>query len=234
MSDESAVPPFQQEIQRELGRALLRFQQLEKVLKSLVVGRFLSAAPENLKMGLEGRTVEVMGSPLGWLKDELLEKYIRPQGVEVDEREIDKAEAKGHLAFRHQLNIPRADHNRLKEHLTAVHARRNLVVHHFLDSFDLKTLEGCRDAQVYLAETHDLLDVNQRGILEFAEWVAGVQGILAAFMKTPEFRDVLFSAPEGASETKSERKRRPSKQRGATQQESSTTTQNAKVPRAQP
>lgn len=234
MSDESAAPPFQQEVQRELGRALLRFQQLEKALKALVVGRFLSAAPENLKKGLEGRTVEVMGSPLGWLKDELLEKYVRPQGVEVDEREIDKAAAKGHLAFRHQLSIPHADHNRLKEHLTAVHARRNQVVHHFLDSFDLKTSEGCSDAQVYLAETHGLLDVNQKEILEFAEWVAGVQGILAGFMKTPEFRDALFSAPEGASEAKPKRKRPRSKQRGTTQQDSSATTQNAKVPRAQP
>jgi hypothetical protein len=220
MSDAPSVRPFQQEVQRELGRALLRFQQLENALKVLVVGRFASAIPENFEKGLEGRTVEVMGSPLGWLKDELLERYVRPQGAVVDEREIDKAAAKGHVAFRHQLSIPHADHSRLKEHLTAVHARRNQLVHHFLDSFDLKTPDSCRDAQAYLGETHRLLDINQKELLQLAEWVAGVQGVLARFMETPEFVDNMLPAPGGASETDPKRKRRRSKKKGTAQQDS--------------
>lgn len=201
MSGESEIQVHQREVQRLLGRALLRFQHLEGLLKKLVVVRFVSAGPQQIADGFKKRLDEVMASPLGWLKEELFEKYVRPEGVQPDESELDKAVAKGHMAFQNRLSIPQAEHKRLKESLSLVHSRRNQVVHHFLDQFDLQSVKCCQGAQDFLEETHRLLDLHQEEFLEFAKSVSHIHGAIASFMQTPEFGEALLT-PGGTSTDK--------------------------------
>lgn len=191
------ISPLQRDVQQALGRALLRLQHLEQVLKALVLPRFVSAAPSAAAVGFQKRTDEVMSSPLGWLKEELLAKYVRPEGTEADDMELDRAAQKGHLSFRLQISIPPQDHARLEQHLNIVHERRNRVVHHFLETFDLLTDESCESALHYLHETHQLLDAHQGEILAFAKWAAGPQKAMAALMSSQAFLKSLVGDTEG-------------------------------------
>lgn len=193
MPDEPDIHVHQREVQRLLGRALLRFQHLEGLLKKLVLARFVSSGPQQVAARFQKRIDDVMASPLGWLKDELFEKYVQPEGTPSDESELDKAAAKGHMAFQSRLSIPPHEHNRLKESLSAVHSRRNQVVHHFLDLYDLQSVQCCQDAHVFLEETHRLLDLHQEEFLEFARLVSQVHGVVASFIQSAEF-DKLFES----------------------------------------
>lgn len=190
-----------------LGRALLRCQYLERMLKGLVVGRFVSLAPKDMKASYEARQKLVKESPLGWLKEELLAKYLSVEGSPEDDREINKAEDKGHFAFRLNIKIPPEMHAALSRDLTVVHERRNLLVHHFLDSFDLQTTEGCEASLTYLKETHQLLDTHLGNIWEFAKCAYEGHQMVAAHLQSPEFQAALHAKPPAPK--KKRRKRKP-------------------------
>ena len=212
MSDESEHLPVQRDVQCAIGRALLRFQHLEKVLKGLLVGRFVSGAPGQADAGAKQRLELVSSSPLGWLKEELLGRYLQPEGAPVDESELDKAAARGHIAFRVSVGLPAQDHASLSQHLSVVHERRNVLVHHFLDKFDLQTHEGCAAALAYLDETHELLDTHQGEVLRFAEWAAGLHQVMVRQLERPEFTALLQAGRgEQAPPTKNKRRRRASR-----------------------
>lgn len=191
MSSEPELLPLQRDVQRAIGRALLRFQHLERVLKGLVAGRFMSGAPGQAEASAKQRREQVMSSPLGWLKEELLGKYLHPQGHVADESELEKAAAKGHIAFRFNIEVPPEDHASLSQHLLVVHERRNVVVHHFLDNFDLQSRESCTAALMYLEETHRLLDTHQGEVLQFAEWAAGMNQVMARQLQAPQLAAFL-------------------------------------------
>lgn len=207
MSSEPEHLPLQRDVQRAIGRALLRFQHLERVLKGLLVGRFMSGAPGQAEVGAQQRQELVRSSPLGWLKEELLGKYLQPEGAPADESELDKAAARGHIAFRFSVGLPAQDHASLSRHLTVVHERRNVVVHHFLDNFDLQSRESCTAALAYLEETHQLLDTHQGEVLQFAEWAAGLHEVMARQLARPEFTALLQAGREELA-TPAEKNRR--------------------------
>lgn len=212
MSDEPEHLPIQRDVQRAIGRALLRLQHLEGVLKGLLVGRFVSGAPGQAEAGVKQRLELVRGSPLGWLKEELLGKYLQPEGVPADESELDKAAARGHIAFRFSVGLPAQDHASLAHHLSVVHERRNVVVHHFLDNFDLQSRESCTAALAYLEETHQLLDTHQGEVLQFAEWAAGLHQVMAKQLERPEFTALLHAGREElVPPAKKKRRRRASR-----------------------
>lgn len=195
------------DIHCSLGRALLRCQHLERMLKGLVVGRFVSMAPENVKADAHARKETVNGSTLGWLKEELLAKYLRIEGSAEDTRELDKAESKGHLAFRLNIQVPSEYHASLSQDLSIVLERRNQLVHHFLGNFDLQTSEGCEASLVYLNETHQLFDTHLGNIWEFAKCAYEGHQMMAAHLQSPEFQAVLHAKPPAPK--KKRRKRKP-------------------------
>lgn len=195
------------DIHCSLGRALLRCQHLERMLKGLVSNRFVSLAPEDMKTGYEARQKLVKESPLGWLKEELLAKYLSIEGSAEDDREIDKAGEKGHFAFRLNIKVPPEMHAALSRDLTVVHERRNLLVHHFLDKFDLQTAEGGEASLAYLNETHQLLDTHLDNIWEFAKRAHEWHLMVATHLQSPEFRAALHAKPPEPK--KKRRKRKP-------------------------
>ncbi|RJP65765.1 MAG: hypothetical protein C4535_14580 [Comamonadaceae bacterium] len=208
MSNEPELLPLQRDVQRAIGRALLRFQHLERVLKGLVAGRFTSAMPGQAEAAAKQRLEQVMNSPLGWLKEELLGKYLNPEGNVADESELDKAAARGHIAFRFNLEVPAQDHASLSQHLSVVHERRNVVVHHFLDTFDLQSRESCSAALAYLEETHQLLDTHQGEVLLFAEWAAKMNQVMARQLQGPEFAALLQAGREELAPPPKKKRRR--------------------------
>ncbi len=168
----------------------------------------MSGAPGQAEASAKQRREQVMSSPLGWLKEELLGKYLHPQGHVADESELEKAAAKGHIAFRFNIEVPPEDHASLSQHLSVVHERRNVVVHHFLDNFDLQSRESCTAALTYLEETHQLLDTHQGEVLQFAEWAAGMNQVMARQLQAPQLADFLEAGLDDSPRPGQKRRKR--------------------------
>lgn len=193
--------------QRALGHALLRFQHLEHALKVVVTARFVANAPGETAHALKVRRDLVAVSPLGWLKEEFLAKYVKPEGASDDERELDKAAAKGHIAFRTSVTIPAQEHAALAAQLSIVHERRNVVVHHFFEMHDLHTAESCTNALEFLAETHQLLDTHSEEVIRYVRRLCEAQVELGKYLLLP---DVMNSFLQALAPTKKKRRKKPS------------------------
>lgn len=186
-----------EQVQRQLGRLLMRFQSLEGRIKSVVMPRFVHAATAGIGDGFRSRNDDVKKAPLGWLKEELLVKYVHPEGVEPIHEELERAAAKGRFAIQLSVQIPKLLYETLVQDMTALHESRNKLVHHFLDEFDVATVSGCIEAKGYL-EALDLdLEEPMARVGAFLDDMARVHGDLA-----PHLLDAIrhdLSSGEGSS-----------------------------------
>src|SRR3546814_1377150 len=78
--DDIATP--QREVQRLLGRCLIRIQQYERLLKAIVALQEISGTTQTLPHALDARRAEASDKTLGTLIGRLLGGYIIPEGVE--------------------------------------------------------------------------------------------------------------------------------------------------------
>ena len=78
----------QHEVQRLLGRCLLRVQQYERLLKAMIAVQKLSGTPETLPHALDARKAEASDKTLGTLVGRLMGDYIMKEGVELQDDDV--------------------------------------------------------------------------------------------------------------------------------------------------
>ena len=79
---------------------------------------------------------------------------------------------------------------------------RNELVHHFLERFDLWSVAGCQNADLYLDAGMAKVDNRYAELRHWALTMAKAQRTMAAFMETPEYKELLFggTAPDGTAD----------------------------------
>lgn len=175
------------EVQRLLGRCLLRLQHAERMLRALVAGHHVYGSGADVTQHRERRAADVAKLGLGELVDELLAKCVQvPTGQRTLEGEAEASPAKklgrrpnsksALLIRRQEEAARRAQGNGLPWFITtmtvvrtreeaATAARqlrelvvtRNLIVHRFSDDFEIRSVAGCARAISHLAETEERL-----------------------------------------------------------------------------
>lgn len=165
-------------VQQELGRALVRFQELERKIKLTVLPRWVVSDPASVSVGFEARRAEVMKAPLGWLKEELLGKYIYPEGSDPGDSELQKAERRQQFGMLLRIGIPPEEYARLSDDFSCLHQRRNRLVHHFVEDFQLSDPTNCAQALEWLIALHAELDERLSRVESFIEWMAEVHAYL--------------------------------------------------------
>lgn len=96
----------QHEVQRLLGRCLLRVQQYERLLKAMIAVQKLSGTPETLPHALDARKAEASDKTLGTLVGRLMGDYIMKEGGELPDDTASHPGDSIHFGFRMQLNLP--------------------------------------------------------------------------------------------------------------------------------
>lgn len=83
------------------------------------------------------------------------------------------------IAVQVSIQVPQPMHAELSENLAVLHERRNKIVHHLLDDFDLSTISGCDEASRHLEALHRELDARLPGVLSFLDEVSRIHGEIA-------------------------------------------------------
>src|SRR3546814_17142543 len=110
--DDIATP--QREVQRLLGRCLIRIQQYERLLKAIVALQAISGTTQTLPHAIDSRRAETSDKPLGTLIGRLLGGYIIPEGVEPSSGAQDSVEGTAHFNLPMHPSLPRDTHAQLK------------------------------------------------------------------------------------------------------------------------
>jgi OST-HTH/LOTUS domain len=186
---------IQREVQRKLGRNLLRLQQYEKLAKFLVAEQTIAGNADDLDNAQSLRHESVANKTLGQVVGELVGNFIAPAKSTTDSIDNDEDECNLTLPFvqtSFRIEFSDEDFKRTQQKLADLVALRNELVHHFLDKHDLMTEPGCLAADTYRDECFKQIDAYWIELQQWAKHSDDLRTKLASYMKTPEFKDFII------------------------------------------
>ena len=194
------LPELQREVQRLIGRCLLRLQQFERLAKAVVVAHELGGPAHELEQSHAQRADEYATKTLGTLIGVLLKSYLTIDGATSITEDDSKMPIESvTLRYKCSIEMSADAYAKAASDLTHLVALRNDLVHHFLDRFDLQSVGGCSAACVHLDDCLSLIGRQYELLHAWAKSMDEAKLATAAFVQTPAFSEFVINgiAPDG-------------------------------------
>lgn len=190
---------LQREVQRMLGRCLLRLQQYEQLMKAIVAHHEISASGSPLESNQAERIADAANKTLGMLVGTLLGTYVT-SGEQDEVAEPDTPDNIISFKMKMSLRMSAEDFDTTQNDLKELVLLRNNLVHHFIDQHDLWSLDGCRGAQESLVAAYSRVDQHFEQLRGWAEHMDQARRLAAEFAQSDAFRDLVINgiAPDGS------------------------------------
>ena len=187
------VPDLQRIVQRKLGRCLVRLQQYERLLKTMVAHNELSCPADQLHTIREQKIActqnKTMGTLVGMLTNSFLTLPLSNE--EEPKTQIDTSDQIW-LSYRYQVEMPAEHYEATKVALKELVDLRNKLVHQFLECFDLWSASGCQAADGFLEESYETINRHYLNLQSWAKSMNEAQAKMASFMHSPDFLDMFI------------------------------------------
>jgi len=133
-------PEPQRDVQRLMGRCLLRLQQYERLMKAMLAHHQLGGTMDQLEAQREARIEKFSNKSLGTLVKELFESYVVVEGAEKPVLDDAKVPT-DRISMRFQFRMEMAEERRaeVKAAIDDLVLMRNELVHHLIERFDVWT-----------------------------------------------------------------------------------------------
>jgi hypothetical protein len=191
----------QHEVQRLLGRCMLRLQQYERLIKAIVAYHDLTGPAHALESIRAARIADAAGKTLGALVGQFLGSYVVTDGADTSADALGKAPAEvTSFSMRMHLSLSAEDYAQTQDGLWELVSLRNNLVHHFIDQHDLWSLDGCREAHEALAAAYARIDQHFERLRGWAEHMDQARRLAAEFVQSDAFRDLVIHGitPDGS------------------------------------
>jgi hypothetical protein len=192
MSDDEPRAALQRNVQRLLGRCLLRIQQYERLMKAMLAGHELAGPVEALAARRQARIDRFSGKSLGLLAESLFETAVVPEGFKRELLTDKDADDGISMALGVRLSLEPESWARAKAAIEELVALRNGMVHHLIEQFDLWTDEGCVAATTHLENAYDRIDRHYVELEAWAKGMADAQEAAAALSQSDDFFDLVI------------------------------------------
>ena len=149
-SPDDALLALRQEVERLLGDCVLRLQYYELLMKTIVTDQQISGSVDVVEGVQLDRTADVSRNTLGTLVGQLLGSFLIKGEPAATDDETEPAAGKAKFRIRLHIGFSAADFDRIANGLRELVALRNGLVHNFIAQHDLRSLDGCREAQAAL------------------------------------------------------------------------------------
>ncbi len=187
----------QREIQRMLGRCLLRLQQYEKLMKGIVAHHELAGPTDSLESIRTTRVADTASKTLGTLVGNLIGSYVvTDSSTEILPEDLD---SKSTFGIRIQLEMSAEDYARTESELRELVLMRNNLVHHFIEKHDLWSMDGCRSAHDELVSASSRIDYHFEQLRGWAERMDQTRKLAAEFILSDAYHEFVVNgiAPDG-------------------------------------
>lgn len=193
-------PPLelQHNVQRKLGRCLLRLQQYEILLKTLVAHSDVAGPPAGLQAVRDAKVACAQKKTLGTLVGMLTERHLTST-EEDDGTDEPQGDGGTWVRLRFQVGLDASQHQATTAALKELVELRNELVHHFLQRFNIWEPQGCVAADVYLDASYQCIDGHYQALLGWAQGMQEARKLMASFVSSDMFEDWLINgiAPDG-------------------------------------
>lgn len=203
MASQALPPPdppleLQRDVQRKLGRCLLRLQQYEILLKAFVAQGEIAGPPAELQAVLDAQVACANKKTLGPLVGMLSKCHLTSaeEGIGAKKPQDDGGMW---FRFRFQVGLDANQHQATEAALNEFVDLRNELVHHFLQRFNLSESQGCFAAAAYLDDSYETIDGHYLTLRGWARDMEKARELMASFMSAAMFEDLLVNgiAPDG-------------------------------------
>lgn len=189
---------LQHEIERQLGRCMLRLQQYELLLKTMMSSMAAEGPLEELKALQDQRTAGLHRNSLGMLVREFLERHLTsPDAARAaaNNKIPDVPYASMHITF----SMSPENAAQIQAGLAELVALRNDLVHHLCERFDLSSDTGRVAMAHHLESCHARIDGHYRLLHAWADRVAKCQAFASSFVQSKEFEEAFVHGihPDG-------------------------------------
>lgn len=193
------IADLQREVQRLLGRCMLRLQQYEHLLKVLVVHCEDSGPAHLIEEIREKRIRDAATKPLGFLIGKLLESYAVASGSELEAGGSAKTTESNSFAFRFRIEMSADDYAHTRDSLKDLLELRNGLVHHFIQRFDVWQPAGCAAARDHLLTCYDRIESHFQQLRSWAENTEEARQLASTLIQSSLFHDLIVNgiAPDG-------------------------------------
>lgn len=194
-------PTSQHEVQRQLGRCLIRLQQYERLLKALLSHHRLGGPVEELQALKAENIRRYANKTLGQLVDALFETYVVAEGTQNPVMDDSKVALDGvSMSFQFQLQMDDLRLAGVRAAIEELVSMRNELVHHFIERFAIWTNEGCAAALEHLLACYSRIDRHYSELCDWAQHMDEARNRVAQFAQSPAFHDMVANgiAPDGS------------------------------------
>lgn len=190
----------QREVQRLLGRCLLRLQQYEHLIKAIVAHHDIAGPAHALESIRAERVADAATKTLGTLVGYFVGSYVVTDEVDTSD-EVTGNAPNDVMSFRMRthMSMSAEDYARTEADLKELVLLRNNLVHHFIDQHDLWSLDGCRAANDALLAAYSRIDEHFEQLRGWAEHMDQARRLTAEFVQSDAFHDLVANgiAPDG-------------------------------------
>lgn len=194
------LPTQQREIQRMLGRCLLRLQQYEHLIKAIVAHHEIAGPAHSLESIRAERVADTASKTLGTLVGQLIGTYVVSDAADAS-TDLSAGASDNVISFgmRMQLSLSAEDYARTENDLKELVLLRNNLVHHFIDQHNLWSVDGCRSAYDALVAASCRIDQHFEQLRGWAEHMEQARQLAAEFVQSDAFHDFVVNgiAPDG-------------------------------------
>jgi hypothetical protein len=162
----------QQEVNRLMGRCVLRLQQYERQLKSILAHSDLRATLQGFEAAGVARGLDTSPHTLGMLVRTFVGSVlVGGEPATPDDDQEDRSGDPPSIRVRVRLGVGEEGLPTTEAELRELVQMRNDLIHHFMERHDLWTLEGCTRAEAELALTCDRIGEH---LVRLREWAASI------------------------------------------------------------
>ncbi|MBZ2208579.1 OST-HTH/LOTUS domain-containing protein [Massilia soli] len=197
---------LQQDVQRNLGRCMLRLQQYEGLLKAMVAEVAVEGRVQDLHATRDKKRAKLRNKTLGALVGVFAEGYLSIElpveevGPKDDSAAFPRDPDVAWMSMRFSMAMPPEVYTQTKDNLAELVALRNDLVHHLIDQFDLFNDGGCRAAVTHLDTCYERIDGHFVRLRDWATTLAETQALASSFLQSKVFEDAFVHGinPDGS------------------------------------
>lgn len=191
---------LQHEIERRLGRCMLRLQQYERLLKTMMSHMAVEGPMEQLEALRDERASAMHGRTLGTLVKEFVKRHLASAAAEGEPTGADSPAPDVPYASMHvTISMSPEQALQVEAGLAELVELRNNLVHHLGERFDLSSDTGRAAAMHHLESCDARIDVHYRRLHAWAAALARCQARAASFIESQQFEDAFVHGihPDG-------------------------------------
>lgn len=191
---------MQRNVQRLMGRCLLRLQQYERLMKAMLAHHELGGPMDELEAQRAARIEKFSDKSLGTLVKALFESYVVVEGAEksvLDDAKVPTDRIS--MSFQFRMEMAEERRAEVKAAIDDLVLMRNELVHHLIERFDVWTDQGCVAAVEHLNQCYERIDRHYEELRQWAESMDDARAHAASFAQSKVFLDMVLNgiAPDG-------------------------------------